>query len=265
MLPGSAISRRVVGCLLLLLLQSPDSIAQTIEDKVCHKFIAIRASADAGNAQAQSTLSKIFYEGYCGKPKADTEALFWAAKSAHAGNSSGESMMSVLLTQGEGIPQDFDQAYKWARLSAQQGDVPGESYLAVMLHHGWGTTKDDNEAMKWARKAAESNNAQAEGLIALLLVESGDKQQDEQAASWALAAASQGHTASQSLLARLYASGRGVKKDVVEADKWLIICERSHIKPYSDPFKEKLESGMSEAELISAKAHANAWKPTPRS
>ena len=116
-------TRRIPAvCVVLVLLMSGAASAQTpTAPKESAEVAAIRVKANAGDAQAQSTLG-----------------------------------MSYL---GRGVPQDYAQAASWFRKAAEQGLADAQNILGSMSERGWGVTQDFVEAHKWLNLAASRASA----------------------------------------------------------------------------------------------------------
>ena len=71
-------------------------------------------------------------------------------------------------SEGQGVPQDYDQAIKLYRLAAEQGFVNAQYNLGMMYSKG-PVQHDYKEAIKWYRLAAEQGDVAAKSQLDLLL------------------------------------------------------------------------------------------------
>ena len=59
-----------------------------------------------------------------------------------------------MYSNGDGVPQDYQEVLKWYRLSAEQGVASAQFNLGVMYANGEGVTQDYVQAHKWFNLAA---------------------------------------------------------------------------------------------------------------
>jgi uncharacterized protein len=143
----------------------------------------------------------------------------WKA-SADAGEAEAQFDLGVLYAQGEGVRRDLTAAAGWYRKAAQQGNAEAQFALGQMYSRGWGVPRDTADAMRWFQMA---NSVESDGPPTdWAVVEGyGMPQDPEQAAYWYRQAADKGHPEAQFNLARLYSSGKGVKRDEEQAARWV--------------------------------------------
>ena len=77
------------------------------------------------------------------------------------------SLEALMLSDGQGVPQNYIEAVKWYRKAADQGDASAQDNLGTMLHQGRGVLRDDTEAAKWILKAADQGDAKAQGKLGI--------------------------------------------------------------------------------------------------
>jgi TPR repeat protein len=133
---------------------------------------------------------------------------------------------------------------------------------------------DEKQAVKWLEKAADQGHPDAQMQLGRLYLEGGWglKQKEKVGAKWLLRAAKQGNHDAAASLAFCYKDGTGVKQDVVEGYKWLIISGEEFIvrlfmgdesaRPAGfkvNPFPDLL----TDKEQKQARKMADAFKPKP--
>ena len=64
-----------------------------------------------------------------------------------------------MYSNGQDVPQSYEEAVKWFRKAAEQGHVNGQNNLGEMYYFGLGVSQSYEEAAKWYRKAAEQGHA----------------------------------------------------------------------------------------------------------
>ena len=80
-----------------------------------------KAKAEAGDAEAQSSLSIICHEGFDGVEQDYAEAAKWCRKAAEQGDAPAQYNLGTMYGNGEGVPEDHVEAARWYRRSAEQG------------------------------------------------------------------------------------------------------------------------------------------------
>ena len=68
---------------------------------------------------------------------------------AEAGDAEAQYNLGVMYASGEGVPQDYAEAVRWYRLAAEQGDAGAQSFLGAMYHDCIGVPQDYAEAVRW--------------------------------------------------------------------------------------------------------------------
>ena len=187
---------------------------------------ALKSKAEAGDAQAQADLARLYVAG-----EVVTNDYFAAAtlfkKSADQGNASGETGLAELFEAGRGVKKDMDQAFKLYRTAAEKGSVGAQYALGYHYESGQGVAQDQVEATKWFKMAAE-----------------------------------QGDALSQLDLAQRYDVGVGAAVDPIEGLKWFLIAAA---QGQVDSIRRAgiMEKNMSRDQIAEAKRRANAFVPKP--
>ena len=90
----------------------------------------IRKAAEQGHASAQNNLGTRYSNGE-GVPQDYQEAVKWYRKAAEQGHASAQFNLGVIYDNGEGVPQDYVQAHKWVNLAASRttGEVAENSRI----------------------------------------------------------------------------------------------------------------------------------------
>jgi len=89
-------------------------------------FEAIKARAEAGNADAQALLGNLYFDG-TGIPQNYEEAFKWYSLAATDGWSNGAQFrLGYLYYNGLGVSKDLVKAYAWFSVAAAQGDTTAE-------------------------------------------------------------------------------------------------------------------------------------------
>ena len=94
-----------------------------------------------------------------------TQELVDLRASAEAGDADAQTSLGWKYANGEGVQQDYAEAIVWFRLAAEQGDADAQNSLGVMYDNGEGVPQDDAEAVAWYRLAAEQGYASAQNSL----------------------------------------------------------------------------------------------------
>lgn len=76
--------------------------------------------AEKGDAEAQTTLGSMFYEGK-GVAQDYDKAVQWYVKSAEQGNTLAQASLGMLYARGMGVPEDQASALMWMNIADANG------------------------------------------------------------------------------------------------------------------------------------------------
>jgi len=147
---------------------------------------ALRARANAGDAQAQFNLGVDYRWGF-GVRQSATEAARWYRKAAHQGVAEAQYVLGILHENGSiGDRPDAAEAAHWYRKAADQGYVEAQYKLGLAYEDGSGVKKDATKMVHWYRKAADQGFAGAQFRLGFLYETGrvGDKPDAVEAAHW---------------------------------------------------------------------------------
>jgi TPR repeat protein len=77
----------------------------------------IRARANKGDAEAQTTYGNMFASGR-GISQDDAQAVAWFRKAAVQGNAFAQNALGTMYLNGRGVSQDYVQTVAWYRKAA---------------------------------------------------------------------------------------------------------------------------------------------------
>ena len=109
--------------------------------------------ADAGEAEAQHAMGRIYEYGY-GVARDDAQAALWYRKAAEQNVAEAQYRLGVFHEHGWGVPRDAALAVAWYARAAQLGHVFAQHDLAFMYLDGKGVEQSKIDAYKWLRIAA---------------------------------------------------------------------------------------------------------------
>lgn len=214
-----------------------------------------RRAAEAGHAGAQNNLG-LLYELGEGLARDLAEAARWYAAAAEQGDAAAQVNLARLYDEGRGVAADAAVAASWYRKAARQGHAAAQHRLGRLYAEGRGVERDDEKAAKWLDRAAERGSGGAGADLRALRrgalapephadeapapVELGEA---EAAPAPPISAEPRGTDPFGELLARAgegsaeaafdvaesYRSGKGVVRDLDEAERWyLAAAEGGH-------------------------------------
>ena len=181
---GGSTLRRLALAGIVALLMGGAPLAQTPEPAQDDSIETVRTRANAGDADAQVQLGRMYDYGW-GVPQDFVEAAAWYRKAAEQGDASAQFQLGRSYGS-PARPSATVEEVAWYRKAAEQGHASAQDRIGGMYRRGAGVPQDDVEAVAWFRKAVE-----------------------------------QGNVSAQVALGEMYADGRGVPQDDVEAYKWL--------------------------------------------
>jgi TPR repeat protein len=157
------------------------------------------------------------------------KAREWLARAAASGNAEASNELGLIYYQGLGVAQDPEAAAKHISTAAEAGLAQAQYNLGLLYVNGHGVKKDLATAGEWFQKAAVQGLPEA-ALDYGLMVYGGDagiRRDYEIGAQWLMVAAKQGNPDAQLIISRILASGRGMKKDRVEAAKFYLLAKEA--------------------------------------
>ena len=94
------------------------------------------------------------------------QALADLRASAEAGDAEAQRILGGMYVTGAGVPQDAAEAVAWYRRAAEQGDARAQYNLGGMYREGRGVPPDAVEALMWLTiAAARSTGVEREHMV----------------------------------------------------------------------------------------------------
>ena len=214
-----------------------------IEPQIAMKWY--HEAANQGYADAQVALGHVYSTGSIVE-KDHKQAVKWYRKAAKQGNDDAQYALGQAHLYGEerGVPLDYLQAEEWFLKAANQGHVNAQSSLGNMYSGGgalvWpfrgGPTKygkvslDFFKAVKWYKKVIDH------GYLGI-------------SAAYELGV--------------MYLKGRGIRRNDVQAYKWLLIHanwrEERRMIHFSIRFRDDLKKRLTAAQIAEGQKLAKIW------
>ena len=110
-------------------------------------------AADQGNADAQTRLGNMYFEGL-GLPQDYAEAVKWYRMAAEQGYAEAQNVLGDMYVKGYGLPQDYVLSHMWFNLAAAGGATDATS------------RRDDTAARMTAVQIGEAQKMAREWLAA---------------------------------------------------------------------------------------------------
>ena len=187
----------------------------------------LQQSADRGNREAQFHLAELFIHRDSSAFQHQAAELY--LKAAAAGHVRAEARAGLLYMLGKGVAVNPSEAIRWLRKAAEKGNAKAQSDLGIVLMHAG----KDTEAIQWLQKAAEAGISRSQNNLGVLLALGRGQQKDLKAALKWLSEAAQTDTLAQYNLGLLYIRGVGVMQDEEKGAKWLISSEKLGVEQAS--------------------------------
>lgn len=230
---------RPIVLALMLGLPAGQSAAQTGD------LATLTEQAEAGDADAQSTLAIAYYEG-AGVAQSYAESASWAEKAALQGNAVAQNLLGRYAYAGLGVPRDQEVALRWLRAAAEQDGNPLHLYdLGAALETGADGSSDPEGAARAYAAAANQGNLDAAVSLGVLLQEGRGIEQDyTRALGLYEAAAAGGNVRALNNLGLLYVRGDGVTQDYVRAAQLFSEAAEKGLKPAMRNLGVMFENGF---------------------
>ncbi|SDI03215.1 tetratricopeptide repeat protein [Propionivibrio dicarboxylicus] len=142
--------------------------SQRVSQQERSEHARVLAEADQGNPAALWKLGSWHIKGDHGVVKNLETAHNCFFKAAQAGFAPAQAALALMLSSGNGCPQDRKQAIYWWTKAAEQGDPESQYNLGMMYDKGVGVPADAAAAADWIRKAAEQGIVIAQIRLGLL-------------------------------------------------------------------------------------------------
>lgn len=117
----------------------------------------MRKAAELGNADAQSEMGVIYYEGKF-VAQNYSEAFKWVQMAANANNALAQNNLGMFYKQGIGCSANPTMAVYWYEKASNQGYFNAMVCYAYMLYKGEGTVKQPKRTETLFRKILETKN-----------------------------------------------------------------------------------------------------------
>ncbi len=174
----------------------------------------LQRAADAGDAEAQTSMGASIMQGIYGLSVDTDRALYYTRKAANQGYNSAIYNLGLFYFNGEGVEKDIDKASSYFKQAAMQGNAAAQFFYGACLSIDSTST---DQAYFWIQKAADQGYIPAFAVVA----EQALQQEDYvKALKYAQMAADEGDAQGMGMLATMYYLGYGVDKDLDQTRYW---------------------------------------------
>lgn len=182
-------------------------------------------------------------------------------KAAQGGDARAVYELATRAADAPGAGRDPKLALHLFERAAVAGLAPAQFRLGNMFEKGIGTGRDVSLARLWYARAAERGNAKAMHNLAVLYAEGANGKPDYATATeWFRRAAEFGVRDSQYNLAVLLGRGLGSPADLGHSYRWFAIAAAQGDEDAGRK-RDEVAGRLSAADLATAKAAVEAWKP----
>ena len=87
---------------------------------------------------------------------------------AESGDAKAQSILGLMYSYGEGVPEDYRESARWYRRAAEQGSSVAQYNLGMFYLEGQGVSQNTDAAMEWLTKSADGGHFRARSELAKL-------------------------------------------------------------------------------------------------
>jgi TPR repeat protein len=80
---------------------------------------------------------------------------------AENGDAKAQSILGLMYSYGEGVPEDYRESARWYRRAAEQGSSVAQYNLGMFYLEGQGVSQNTDEAIEWLTKSADGGHFRA--------------------------------------------------------------------------------------------------------
>ena len=188
-----------------------------------NKFLLLEQKAKKGSVVAQHNLAYEYHKNHENK-----KAIYWWKKAALNGNySKAYFNLGSVYYHGWGVPIDYSKSLKYFLKSIKtKHSLIKYSYHAIggMYYSGEGTKKNISKAIKFYQLAVKQNNIPSMGMLESIYQSKKNKKyyNSRKAFKYELIMAKNNIARSQFKVGLRYLLGKGVRKNIILADKYLV-------------------------------------------
>jgi|LakMenEpi03Aug12_release.lakeMendotaPanAssembly.Ray.scaffolds.fasta_scaffold656115_1 TPR repeat protein len=188
-----------------------------------NKFLLLEQKAKKGSVVAQHNLAYEYHKNHENK-----KAIYWWKKAALNGNySKAYFNLGSVYYHGWGVPIDYSKSLKYFLKSIKtKHSLIKYSYHAIggMYYSGEGTKKNISKAIKFYQLAVKQNNIPSMGMLESIYQSKKNKKyyNSRKAFKYELIMAKNNIARSQFKVGLRYLLGKGVRKNIFLADKYLV-------------------------------------------
>ncbi len=196
------------------------------------------------------------------KPPADIEGSpEWVQKMLRQNNSDAVDNLALKYAAGDGVPKDEQKAVQLFFSAAAGGDFTAEHNLGASYINGIGLPKNTAKGVDWMKVAARDGYPPAQlDLGRIYLTRFVGPPDFAKAFALISASAAQAYPPAEAKLGGLYQEGIGVKRDMVEALKWLQLAVDAGFKE-AVPRRDEVASLMDAQQKDEAKTKTKSFSP----
>ncbi len=187
---------------------------------------------------------------------------------ARSGDATAQYYLGVLYDHGEGVIRNYQTAADWYEKAAAQGHREAQFNLGLLHYTGAGQPgeataiqHDPKTAARWFAPAADAGHPMASYLLCRIVDEGRWVERDlGRALSLCRAAADHGVTGAQYNTGLLLTEQSTDRENWTEAYTWFLLATRANY-PGAQQNLDVVAKWLNEADIIRARAAADAWKP----
>ena len=198
-------------------------------------------AADKGIASAKCALGTRYFEGDFGEKDVSKAIEWWEKAAKHEDGGDSTAMLNLGKTYrdgDDGVEKNLDKAVEWLTKASDAGNEDAACELGAGYYRGDFGKPDMTMALKWMQKAAKLGDATAMNIVGMMYRDGDVGKVDlGKSIDWFKRAANCEIPNADAMcnLGEAYLEGKGVEKDVKEAEKW---------------YRKAADTGESDAEAV---------------
>ncbi len=256
-------------CVSVCVLTGP-SLADTAEGlaflkdgKVREAAESFQAAYEAGDGDGAFYLGRLFETG-AGTEADPARAANLYAAGVEKGSVLAMNRLGILYQEGDVLLRDYAEAAKLMCRAAEAGDANGAFNCGLASFNGQGVARDIGKAVSLWEQAAEQGNVAAQNFLGQTYLngdeDAGITADSTKARSYFEKTADAGNALGLYQLAQMDAAADadGAPANAVEAYKFASLAAVRGLRGAA-ALRDRLETQMSAADILSAQAAAKAW------
>jgi len=218
-----------------------------------------KRAAEAGNIEGKYRYAEAVLKN-SKDPEQLKTALLYVQDAGKASYPPALNAIGGMLGSGIFIQKNIPKSIEYYELAASSGYSESALTLGEIYLNGHEVERDIGKSEKWYAKAADLGSANANYIMGYILTNKKTPSNDDLAKGYQyyLKAANMWHEKAQTELAKMLYQGKGAKRDLKQAMKWLNLAASSGNEE-AHYLRAIVALDLSKSEISQAKSDAKKW------